>query len=457
MRTIRTIFSGFTSIILALVLAFVIWIIAVQVNDPIEGRTLEVAVEIVGKPADATIVNRPPESVLITFQGPVSALEQLSPGDFSATIDLTSVPYGESVAPIRVAGGNKLIELLSVFPESAQLKLEHIVTHDILVLLQIRGEVARGHRVGETRVEPETVQVTGPADRVERLSEGRVIVFVDNEREDLSELRLPTFYDTQGDVASVVGLTLNPSEVEVIVPIQELAGFAEKPVTVNWVGEPATGFRLLDVKVEPSSVQVTGAPGILEGLRVQTEPIDITGLTETTVQQVALDLPEGVGLVEIQPLIVTVEIEPILTSSVVQKPVEIRALGENLKAELDPEEVRVFLFGPIPTLDSLSDDDVRVTVDLLNLITGTHVVEPFVSVSADGVEVRSTQPAQITVIISATMTETNGLGLPETALGNTLLFNDQPASFDGLSVDFDGPFPVAMASPAPVRFSRKGF
>ncbi len=442
---------------LALILAIVIWAIAIRLNDPVEGRTLEVVVEVVGKPADATIVEHPPESVLVTFQGPVSALEQLSPGDFSATIDLSSVPFGDSVAPIRVAGGNELIELMSVFPESAQLKLEQIVTRDIPVFVQVRGEVARGHRVGEARLAPETVQVTGPADRVERLAEGRVIVFVDNEREDLSDLRRPTFYDTQGDVASVVGLTLNPTEVEVIVPVQELAGFAEKPVTVNWVGEPATGYRLLDVRVEPSSVQATGASGILEGLRIQTEPIDITGLTETTVQQVALDLPEGIGLVEIQPLVVTVEIEPILTSSVVQKPVEIRALGENLKATLEPDEVRVFLFGPIPKLDSLLDDDVRVTVDLLNLITGTHVVEPFVSVSADGVEVRSTQPSQITVIISATMTETNELGLPETALGNTLLFKDLLISSYGLSVDYDGPFPVAKAFPASVQFSRRGF
>jgi len=178
---------------LALILAIVIWAIAIRLNDPVEGRTLEVVVEVVGKPADATIVEHPPESVLVTFQGPVSALEQLSPGDFSATIDLSSVPFGDSVAPIRVAGGNELIELMSVFPESAQLKLEQIVTRDIPVFVQVRGEVARGHRVGEARLAPETVQVTGPADRVERLAEGRVIVFVDNEREDLSDLRRPTF------------------------------------------------------------------------------------------------------------------------------------------------------------------------------------------------------------------------------------------------------------------------
>jgi YbbR domain-containing protein len=211
----------------------------------------------------------------------------------------------------------------------------------------------------------------------------------------------------QGNVASVVGLSVNPVEVEVIIPIEELAGFAEKPITVNWIGEPALGYRLLDVNVEPGSVQVTGLPATLDALRLQTEPIDISGLTETDTRQVTLDLPNGVQLVDIQPVVVIVEIEPILSSSVVQRPVEIRALGEGFEAILDPEEVRVFLFGPLPILDSLAESDVRVTVDLLNLITGTYLLEPFVTVSAEDVEVRSAQPSRITVIITSVMTTTD--------------------------------------------------
>lgn len=447
MRFIRSIFSGFTTLLLAFILAVVIWATAVRVNDPVEGRTLEVPVNIIRKEADVEVLGRPPESVLITLQGPLSALDQLTPADFTATIDLSEVPYGEVDVPIQVSSGVELIDILSVFPESAQLQLEQIITREIPVDLQIRGEVARGHRVADARVEPETIQVTGSSDRVDQIAESRVIVFLDNDREDISELRRPTFYDMGGDVASTVGLTLNPREVEVIVPIQELAGFAEKPITVDWNGEPAPGYRLLDVKVEPSSIQVTGGSGILEGLRIQTEPIDITGLDETTTQQVALDLPEGVGLIELQPILVTVEVEPILTSSVVQKPVEVRALGEGLEAILDPEEVRVFLFGPLPTLDSLAEDDVRVTVDLLNLITGTHVVEPFVSVSADEVEIRSTQPAQISVIISGTVTDT--LEAPISSLRHGSQLSLQSAGGEGREGHQLFTVPVAML---PIEF-----
>ena len=458
MRYVRSIFSSFTTLLLALVLAVFIWATAVRANDPVETSTLEVTVEVVGRPADTEVVGRPPESVLITIQGPLSALEQISPADFNATIDLSDVPYGEAVVPIQIGGGQELVEVLSVFPETAQLQLEQIVTRDIPVVLQVRGEVARGHRIGDERVEPDAIRVSGPADRVDQLEEARVIVFVDNAREDISELRRPTFYDTQGDVASVIGLTLSPSEVEVIVPVIELAGFAEKPITVNWVGEPAPGYRLLDVKVEPSSLQVTGAPAELEGLRVQTEPIDITGLTETATLQAALDLPDGVGLVDIQPLSVTVEIEPILTSSVVQRPVEVRALGDGLEAILDPEEVRVFLFGPLPTLDSLAEDDVRVTVDLLNLITGTHVLEPFVSVSADEVEVRSTQPAQITVIISGTITDTTDIEPLVSLIGDGSLLASQTTVVEGQGAQGSIVVPLAVLPEAPsLRLLRREF
>jgi YbbR domain-containing protein len=265
-----------------------------------------------------------------------------------------------------------------------------------------------------------------------------VTVFLDNAREDTSEFRRPTFYDTDGNVASVVGLTVNPEEVEVIIPVIELAGFAEKPVAVQFVGEPASGYRLLDIAVEPNSVQVTGSPALIDGLRVETEPVDITGLSESQTLQVGLDLPDGVSMVEVQPIVVTVQIEPLLSSDVVRRPVEIRALGEGLTATVKPETVRVILFGPIPILNSLEQDDVRVTVDLLNLEVGTHLLAPFVAISVDSVEHRSTQPPVVTVIITNILSITNGLTDTESLTATApLLDSSSPTSGSSSSSAFD--------------------
>ncbi len=85
---------------------------------------------------------------------------------------------------------------------------------------------------------------------------------------------------------------------------------------------------------------------------------------------------------------------------------EIRALGPGLTATVTIDTVRVIIYGPLPVLDSLEEDDVRVTLDLLGLDVGTHNIMPNVVVSASGLEVRSTQPAFVTVVITDVVTPT---------------------------------------------------
>ncbi len=447
----RFFFRGLAAVLpTVLTLAIIIWAAAVRANDPVETHTFEIPVDVVGKAADAEVINHPPESALITIEGPSSALAQAPQSEFRGQIDLSDMAYGEAEVPIDVQVEFEQVEIVSVFPETAQIRLDQIISRDVPVVLQVRGEVPRGHRLGVARVEPETVQVTGSADRVNQFAESRVVLFVDDAREDITEMRHPTFYDLEGNVASTAGLTVSPEEVETIVPVIELAGFAEKPISALWTGEPAPGHRLLDVRVEPGSIQVTGTPAQLETLFVQTEPIDITGLTESLTQQVSLDLPEGITPVDLQPVFVTVEVVPIRTSSVVQRPVEVRALEEGLVAIVEPPEVRVFMFGPLPVLESLADDDVRVTVDVLGLLTGTHVLEPLVTVSASEIEVRSTQPAQVTVIITGVITKTETITPSATLLpglagqGELTLGVDEEGD---LLIDLSGPLFAALARP----------
>ncbi len=409
MKYVRSFLSNLTSLLLALVLAIVVWATAVRANDPLESRFFEIEVRTTGLAPNSELVGRPTETARILLEGPTSVLDEIGLDDYIGIIDLSSVATGEETLPILVQGDFESVELLDTIPDAETVRVEQIVTREIPVQLIVRGDVARGHRIGSERVEPDTVIVTGPAPRVDQLSEARVTYFVDDSREDISESRRPTYYDVSGNVASIVGLDVTPTEVEIIIPVIELAGFAEKPITVDWIGEPAQGYRLLDLRVDPVSAQVTGLPNAIEDLRLQTEQVDISGLTQTETRPVTLDLPEDVSLVDVQPFIVTVEIEPILSSGLVERPVEIRALAEGLTATVTPEEVRIFMFGPLPIIDSLAEDDVRATIDLLGLGVGTYILEPFVSIAADDVQVRSTQPAVITVVISDVITSTEGI------------------------------------------------
>lgn len=405
-RLIKSLAANIATLGLALILAVIIWGVAVRESDPLDLVQFEIPVQEIGRPEDRAIGGIP-STVVIGVEGPSSILNQLAQDDFTAVIDLAEVPPGESVVPIDVRFDQRGVDLSWQVPEQAVLDVERIVTREVPVEVEVRGEAARGYIMGSPVVDPETITVSGLGSRVESLAEARVTIIMEQPQQDVVRTRRPTFYDQQGNVVSTANLNPETEEVVVTIPVEQLAGYAAKPIIVEWTGEPAQGYRLLNVNVEPDSVLVTGPPSQLDQLsRLRTEMIDITGLKESQSFPVTLNLPEGIQLNEVQPIVVDIEIEPILTTSILRKAPEIRALGEGLTMTTKLEDVRVFLYGPLDKLDTLVDEDVRVTVDLFGLDAGTYSLEPDADVFINDIEVRSIQPPELTVTLTRTLTAT---------------------------------------------------
>lgn len=418
------------SLLLAAVLALFIWLTARQDQDPISSQFLQLGVDFVGQPAESTRIQPQNLSVQVRLEGPESTLRQLSPEDFEAYVDLSQVPFGETIpVPIQINPPSEEVSVNLIIPEVVNVLLEEQVSREIPVELDIRGSIARGHTQGEPLLEPAFITVSGPQSAVEDLDFALVTVFLNNPRETSLGQHRPVFYDTQGRVASTVDLTLDTQDVQVTVPIEQSAGFAEKLITVEWVGDPAYGHQLLNISVDPPSVLVVGPPEAVNALTsLQTEPIDITGLKESFIQPATLDLPDGITLDQNQEIFVTIDIEPILTTDTYRREIEILGLEEDLEAELTPERVGVVLSGPLPVLDSLIPEDVRVTVDLFDLETGRYSIEPQVDIPDRGIQVRSVQPSAISVFITKTLTTTLDLTstLSITETGASLLTGTLP-------------------------------
>ena len=436
-KAFRSLVSNIATLLLAFVVAIIIWINASQVEEPSQRLPLQIPINVVGIPENGIVIkpDLPLQDVQISFEGPESIVEQLTIENFSATLDLSQVPFGEETfVPVHVQiNSAEDINLVFQSIEFVAVLLEQSVSRDIPVELDIRGSVARGHTQGVPLIDPPFITITGPASSVEQLSDIRATIFLNNAREAQVFVPQLILYDREGRVASSRNLSLSAEEVSVTIPINESAGFTEKFIRVERIGEPADGYRLLNVTVEPASVFVTGRPTQLAILsqQIKTEPIDITGLTESTQLPATLDLPAGVGLDQDQAIFVTIEIEPRLDTSSFRRDIEILGLGKGLEViKLTPEDVRVILFGPVLALNALQEDDVRVTVDLFDLGEGTYSVEPKVIFPERGIELRSVQPSAVTVeiapipivtdtitstlSITATqnMTDTNAMTLP---------------------------------------------
>ena len=402
MSFLRRLASEIATLLLALLLAVIVWTAAVQANDPTMTKSLELTIEkrgLLPAEGEVTLTER---IIRLTVEGPTSVLRPLTADDFSAYVDLSLISFGPSEVPIVIEYSAPRVEIVFQEPRTTAAFAEAIIDKQIPIFIQVRGEPARGHTLGEPTSDPEFILISGPASRVNQIVEAQINLFIDSPREDFIQLRRPIFQNRDGRVASVSGLSLSTEEVRVTIPVLELEGVAEKPIIVDWVGTPAVGYRLLNVTVEPNSQLISGSPAALAAVRnIRTEPIDISGLDESFTTPVALVLPRNILLEEIQPVVVTFEIEPIFSTTVIRRTPELRALGNGLEATFDPEQIAVTIFGPLPVLDSIVEEDVTVTLDLLNLMTGTHTISPIVTVLAKDVEVRSYQPEFIIVRIQA--------------------------------------------------------
>jgi hypothetical protein len=78
-------------------------------------------------------------------------------------------------------------------------------------------------------------------------------------------------------------------------------------------------------------------------------------------------------------------------------------------AVISPDTVDVILSGPVPVLDILTPDDVRVVVDVSDLELGTYQLEPLVDVIPDRIVVEAVLPSTVSVeiIIAPTPTPTS--------------------------------------------------
>ena len=413
-RMARSLLANLATLILCFILALVIWINAMQVDDPDVKRALQIPATFIGLPEDVTRVSpaddNPP--VLITYEGPTSIVSDLIIEDFTAIIDLSNTPLDSDViVPVEIQVEDTRIILEAPIPETVTVRLERLVSREIDVELEIRGgDVARGHTMGEPLVDPPTITVSGSETEVDQLDFARVTVFLNDDTQTLIESPLPLFYDRQGQVASVSGLQLSTDQVQVTIPINESADFATKLITADIVGQVAPGYRVLGVTVDPPNVLVTGRPTQLAlPFRVQTEEIDITGLTETFQDQVSLTLPEGITLDSVTEISVTVQIEPFSSTKIYNQPIELLGVGEDVEITISPDMVRVVLFGPSPVLDTLTEQEVRVTLDLFGLEPGEYSLEPDVDVPDRGLELRSIQPAVIEVTVSEAITQTDSI------------------------------------------------
>jgi len=404
--------NNLRTFLLALVLGVSVWISAVTGADPDEVRIYPemIPLEIIGNDPSLIITSDIPSAVEVTLRAPSSVWEQLTAQDNSvqATLDLSDFSAGSHTVEIQIRVLERPYQIVLVDPKTVTVILEPLATLTLPIEQSLSGLPAIGYQAGDVKIEPTQVVISGPESLVNQAARARVLVDLDGIREDIDQSNPIQIVDASNSI--IRGLSVTPENARVTVPVSQQGGFRDVAVKVVVTGQIAAGYRLENISVFPPVVTVFASdpelvnslPGILE-----TQPLDLQDANEDITTRLALNLPENVTLVGAQTVEVTVGISPIQTSlTLLNQPINIIGLTEGLSVQIFPQTVDVIISGPLPTLDAITPQDIRVTVDVTGLGLGSHQVEPQVDVLVDNVLVESILPGTIEVVLSPPVTPT---------------------------------------------------
>ena len=365
--------------IIALVFSAFLWLIVVNLDNPVSSRTFaDIPVTIVNDDIITSagdvyqVVGDQTVSVVVYANREVR--QHLSSDDIVATADIKEMDTSTGLVPVSISipDYSGQYESAEAVPRNLQIQREKSGRKVLALTADTTGIPRDGYVIGEMTVHPENVTITGPESVLDQIEKAVAVVDVEGISEDAEKTAELKLYDANENIVGQNQLENNLGDDGLTVSIEVLK---EKsvPVTAEVSGTPAEGYQYTGCTTEPESVQICGKSDVIddvEQIMIPSSAINIDGAqspVEKTVN-IASYLPEGVSLVGAGTgnITVTAVIEQdgtrtidFLVSSIIMN-----NLSEDLQVSYEPgAEISLTFLGDQDRLDVL-DISNAVSVDL---------------------------------------------------------------------------------------------
>ncbi len=275
----------------ALITAIVLWFIVMNEQNPPADATYSVPLHVRNVQAEHFISHNN-ESVEIVVRGPRSIVGAASADEFYAYIDMAQLPTGNHKMKVHVVTPSGL-ELIGATPDKCDVTLDKMITEKRKVELAYSGLATEGVKVDEVKMNVEEVTLDGPSLVLGRVA--KIVAHIDlaKKEQDFSEEAALKAVDSEGQ--EITGLTITPSKS--MIKGKVISVPVNKTVDVNFqmVGNMPAGLALKSIKADTDQIVISGYRPNLENIAaLNTEPLDLSNVTDSTTVQLRVILPEGI-------------------------------------------------------------------------------------------------------------------------------------------------------------------
>lgn len=399
-KILKTLTKNLGFKILAVVFAFILWLVVYNTDDPTVtvSYTTNVTVE---NASAVTEMNKCYEvlngtnTVTFAVTAKRSVLNKLEDTDFTAVADMNRMIVNEegdeanvpieitskrSNSSLKYNGKNKYLEV----------SLEDLMKRRFIITADTSGKVADGYALGEVTVtNPNVLNVSGPASIVNKIDSVVATIDVEGMSMNLSDNVIPALYDADGQEIDTTKLKLSNTTVTISAKILSVK---EIPLVFSTAGAPYGDYRVVEISSKPETVKVKGPSTILNPLSSLTIPgdvLNVSGAREdiTTTIDISEYLPDGVELVNASDATVTVTVRIEAYESkkfnLNTSQITVDGLDTNYDLSFEQSTVDVTVSGLKDNLNVLTVSQLSASIDVTDLGVGTHQVNLELSLDED--------------------------------------------------------------------------
>ena len=302
-------------------------------------------------------------------------LSGINQDNFEASIDLSSLGEGTYNKNIVVVSKNPNIQISSITPNSTTVRIEKKLSKNVPVRIRLDGSAAEGYGVSNSEIAPPEVSVSGPESIIANVTEAVAPIKLNGENSNFSKNAQLFVYSASGQ--ELQDILIEPKEVNVSINVNRVGDVKTLGIKINLTGDLKPGYFISATSSDPEVVTVGGNSAKISQLKyVETEPIDISGLSENKTVSAKLNLPSGVTT---EGQVMSVQISLTVSKSDAVKEISLEPNFINLPnnyviTSFNPPRVLIVFTGSPDILNQINSDNIKLNIDLSGVSRGINEI-----------------------------------------------------------------------------------
>lgn len=404
----------------SLIAAFSLWLYTTNLGNVVKTRDILVNIEVENQDVltKSKLVMLPDQNLAVNLKikGKAPGIFAVDAKQFKVVVDMNEyvLKKGSNSIPFTVISKPTDIDVINDGLR-IDIELDTYASKNFPVEFIQDGTAKAGYYPAKAILKPTDVLVSGPDKYVSTVKSVIVSGSIKNASSDVDLSITPQAVDEANKPVSNV--KFNVDVIDVKVPIKK-----SKSVDINVKTKNTAGKDIYIKSIEPVSKQaIIISKESMDNINaLETEPIDLSTITESKTVDAKLIVPNNVELLGDNIVKVKVDIEKSL-----QKNLSIDIQNKNLNKDydviLDSPKLSMIVSGAESVINDLKPESISAYIDLNSLDEGTYNVPIIVNIQAKNVNIVSSSPQVVKAVISkkkAAQTKTDDSAQVYTANGS---------------------------------------